>query len=182
MDERKGDYMDFLDFLKQRRSYRQYTGEPVEKELLDRIVEAGLLAPSGRNIKPEELIVVTDPKLLTQLSQCRKAGSQMLEGAGACIIVLGDEDKTDVWVEDCSNVILTMHYMASSLGLGSCWIQGRLRQAADGRSTHEFVANLLKVPAPYQLEAILSLGMPEAEAPRRPFDEALLGKVHEERF
>lgn len=32
--------MDFLDFLKQRRSYRQYTGEPVEKELLDRIVEA----------------------------------------------------------------------------------------------------------------------------------------------
>ena len=36
MDERKGDYMDFLDFLKQRRSYRQYTGEPVEKELLDR--------------------------------------------------------------------------------------------------------------------------------------------------
>lgn len=119
MDERKGDYMDFLDFLKQRRSYRQYTGEPVEKELLDRIVEAGLLAPSGRNIKPEELIVVTDPKLLTQLSQCRKAGSQMLEGAGACIIVLGDEDKTDVWVEDCSNVILTMHYMASSLGLAA---------------------------------------------------------------
>ena len=109
MDERKGDYMDFLDFLKQRRSYRQYTGEPVEKELLDRIVEAGLLAPSGRNIKPEELIVVTDPKLLTQLSQCRKAGSQMLEGAAACIIVLGDEDKTDVWIEDCSNVILTMH-------------------------------------------------------------------------
>ena len=51
----------------------------------------------------------------------------MLEGAGACIIVLGNEDKTDVWVEDCSNVILTMHYMASSLGLGSCWIQGRNR-------------------------------------------------------
>ena len=118
MEQRKGDYMDFLDLLKQRRSYRQYTGEPVEKELLDKIVEAGLLAPSGRNIKPEELIVVTDSKLLTQLSQCRKAGSQMLEGAGACIIVLGDEDKTDVWVEDCSNVILTMHYMASSLGLG----------------------------------------------------------------
>jgi hypothetical protein len=66
--------------------------------------------------------------------------------------------------------------------VGSCWIQGRLRQAADGRSTHEFVANLLKVPAPYQLEAILSLGMPGAEAPRRPFDEALLGKVHKETF
>lgn len=74
--------MEFLDFLKQRRSYRKYTGEPVKKELLDQIVEAGLLAPSGRNIKPEELIVVTDPELLTQLSQCRKAGSQMVEKQG----------------------------------------------------------------------------------------------------
>ena len=53
MEQRKGDYMDFLDLLKQRRSYRKYTVEPVEKELLDKIVEAGLLAPSGRNIKPE---------------------------------------------------------------------------------------------------------------------------------
>ena len=75
-----------------------------------------------------------------------------------------------------------MQLEAAASGVGSCWIQGRLRQAADGRSAHEFVANLLKVPAPYQLEAILSLGMPEAEAPRRPFDEALLEKVHEERF
>ena len=63
MEQRKGDNMDLLDLLKQRRSYRQYTGEPVEKELLDRIVEAGLLAPRGRNITPEELNVVTDPKL-----------------------------------------------------------------------------------------------------------------------
>ena len=85
-------------------------------------------------------------------------------------------------VEDCSIVMANMQLEAAASGVGSCWIQGRLRQAADGRSTHEFVANLLKVPAPYQLEAILSLGMPEAEAPRRPFDEALLGKVHWETF
>ena len=106
----------------------------------------------------------------------------MLKEAQCAIVVIGDETEQDVWIEDCSVAMANMHLMASSLDIGSCWIQGRLRQAADGRSTHEFVANLLKVPAPYQLEAILSLGMPEAEAPRRPFDEALLGKVHEERF
>ena len=149
--------MDFLDLLKQRRSYRQYTGEPVEKELLDKIVEAGLLAPSGRNIKPEELIVVTDSKLLTQLSQCRKAGSQMLEGAGACIIVLGDEDKTDVWVEDCSNVILTMHYMASSLGLGGCWIQGRNRVSSTEDSTEDYIRNIFLITHNQQVDPIIEI-------------------------
>lgn len=182
MDERKGDYMDFLDFLKQRRSYRQYTGEPVEKELLDQIVEAGLLAPSGRNIKPEELIVVTDPKLLTQLSQCRKAGSQMLEGAGACIIVLGDEDKTDVWVENCSNVILTMHYMASSLGLGSCWIQGRNRVSSTEDSTEDYIRNIFHFPKNLRLEALLSVGHIDQTLPAKEVTEELLNKVHTPKY
>ena len=169
--------MEFLDFLKQRRSYRKYTGEPVEKELLDKIVEAGLLAPSGRNIKPEELIVVTDSKLLTQLSQCRKAGSQMLEGAGACIIVLGDEDKTDVWVEDCSNVILTMHYMASSLGLGSCWIQGRNRISSTEESTEDYIRNMVDFPKNLRLEALLSIGHIDQTLPSKEVTEELLNKV-----
>ena len=176
MWERKGDYMEFLDFLKQRRSYRKYTGEPVKKELLDQIVEAGLLAPSGR--KPEELIVVTDPELLTQLSQCRKAGSQMLEGAGACIIVLGDEDKTDVWVEDCSNVILTMHYMASSLGLGSCWIQGRNRISSTEESTEDYIRNMVDFPKNLRLEALLSIGHIDQTLPSKEVTEELLNKVH----
>ncbi len=57
-----------------------------------------------------------------------------------------------------------------------------MRTAVDGRSTQEFVAGLLNIPEPYQLEAILSLGMPEEVAMPRPFDEELWVKVHEERF
>ncbi|MFR1168077.1 MAG: nitroreductase family protein [Adlercreutzia equolifaciens] len=105
----------------------------------------------------------------------------MLTGADAAIVVVADPTLADTWVEDCSIVMANMQLEAAASGVGSCWIQGRLRQAADGRSTHEFVANLLKVPAPYQLEAILSRHA-RSRSPRRPFDEALLGKVHEERF
>ena len=75
-----------------------------------------------------------------------------------------------------------MHLVASASGVGSCWVQGRMRTAADGRSTQNFVAELLGAPEPWQLEAILSLGMPEDPAEARPFDEALLEKVHRERF
>lgn len=75
-----------------------------------------------------------------------------------------------------------MHLEASASGVASCWIQGRMRTAADGRSTQDFVADLLNIPAPYQLEAILSLGMPESIPSYRPLDESLKAKVHKERF
>ena len=174
--------VDVLDAMARRRSLRRYSGEPVPQALLDRILEAGLRSASGRSRRPWELIVVRDRAMLDELAECREQGAAMLAGADAAIVVVADPALADTWVEDCSIVMANMQLEAAASGVGSCWIQGRLRQAADGRSTHEFVANLLKVPAPYQLEAILSLGMPEAEAPRRPFDEALLGKVHEERF
>lgn len=174
--------VDVLDAMARRRSLRRYSGESVPQALLDRILEAGLRSASGRSRRPWELIVVRDRATLDALAECREQGAAMLTGADAAIVVVADPTLADTWVEDCSIVMANMQLEAAASGVGSCWIQGRLRQAADGRSTHEFVANLLKVPAPYQLEAILSLGMPEAEAPRRPFDEALLGKVHEERF
>lgn len=174
--------VDVLDAMARRRSLRRYSGESVPQALLDRILEAGLRSASGRSRRPWELIVVRDRAMLDELAECREQGATMLAGADAAIVVVADPTLADTWVEDCSIVMANMQLEAAASGVGSCWIQGRLRQAADGRSTHEFVANLLKVPAPYQLEAVLSLGMPEAEAPRRPFDEALLGKVHEERF
>lgn len=174
--------VDVLDAMARRRSVRRYSGEPVPQALLDRILEAGLRSASGRSRRPWELIVVRDRAMLDELAECREQGAGMLTGADAAIVVVADPTLADTWVEDCSIVMANMQLEAAASGVGSCWIQGRLRQAADGRSTHEFVANLLKVPAPYQLEAILSLGMPEAEAPRRPFDEALLEKVHKETF
>lgn len=174
--------VDVLDAMARRRSVRRYSGESVPQALLDRILEAGLRSASGRSRRPWELIVVRDRAMLDDLAECREQGTGMLTGADAAIVVVADPTLADTWVEDCSIVMANMQLEAAASGVGSCWIQGRLRQAADGRSTHEFVANLLKVPAPYQLEAILSLGMPEAEAPRRPFDEALLEKVHKETF
>lgn len=174
--------VDVLDAMARRRSVRRYSGESVPQALLDRILEAGLRSASGRSRRPWELIVVRDRAMLDELAECREQGAGMLTGADAAIVVVADPTLADTWVEDCSIVMANMQLEAAASGVGSCWIQGRMRQAADRRSTHEFVANLLKVPAPYQLEAILSLGMPEAEAPRRPFDEALLEKVHKETF
>lgn len=174
--------VDVLAALTARRSVRKYSGKPVPQELLDRIVRAGLLSASGRKRRPWELVIVRGRNTLSKLAECRDSGAAMLAGADAAIVVLGNPEVADTWIEDCSIVMANMHLEASASGVGSCWIQGRMRTAANGRSTQDFVAELLGVPEPWQLEAILSLGMPEGPVEARPLDETLLAKVHSEQF
>lgn len=69
---RKGsDPMDLMEMIRNRRSVRTYRKGEIEEETLRKVLEAGLLAPSGRNRQPWELIVVRDPQTLKQLSECR---------------------------------------------------------------------------------------------------------------
>ena len=173
----------FIDLLLHRRSVRQYTDERVTREQLEQIVRAGLLSPTGRNKRDWEFVVVEDRATLEQLAEARSGGAaKMLAGAAAAIVVLGDPTATDVWCEDCSIAMSNMHLMADSLGLGSCWIQGRLRTAEDGRSTDEFVREVLGVPEGLSLEAMLSIGVPAKRPAARTLDDADMSKVHWERF
>lgn len=174
--------MSFLDLLKHRRSIRQYKEEAVSKEALEAIVEAGLLSPSGRNIRPWELIVVQKKETLEKMSECRVGSAKMLAGASVAIVVIADPEKTDVWTEDCSIVMSNMHNMAHDLGLGSCWIQGRLRQAPDGRTTEEYLRDILGYPKEYCLEAVLSIGVPAVHPEGHKLSEVPEHKVHFEMY
>lgn len=174
--------MDILEIIKNRRSVRKYTGEAIPEEKLDKILKAGLLSPSGRNIKPWEFILVRDKETLNQLSKSRPAGSGIIAGADAAIVVVGDTGATDVWTEDCSIAMAYMHLAADSEGVGSCWVQGRCRMAPDGGTTESFIRELLDIPDNYALAAILCLGMPDGHPEAHTEDEMLIGKVHREKF
>lgn len=171
-----------LQTMLHRRSVRKYTGAPVPGYMLKLILQAGLASASGKAAYPCEFVLVTERATLDRLAECRTGASRMLERAGAAIVVLGDENKTDTVIEDTSIALTNMHLMADSLGLGSCWIQGRLRQAPDGRTTEEYLRALLGFPENLRLEAILSLGVPaERPAPHRE-EELKWEKVHGERY
>ncbi len=160
---------------------RKYTIADVPKAVLNRIVQAGLLSPSGHNARAYELIVVTSPKMLKALSECRDA-AKMLADAKAAIVVLGDESKSDTWIEDCSCVMSNMHLMADYLGVGSCWIQGRGRNKNDEQTTESYVRELLNFPENLRLEAILSLGMAAEHPARRETADLPMEKVHYDNF
>lgn len=173
--------MNFSELARRRRSVRLYSGSPVPEEDLDRILEAGLLAPSSRNIRPVELIAVRDRVTLEALSRCKTAGGAMLAGASCAVVVLGDTLRSDVWIEDASIAMTYMQLQAVDLGIGSCWVQCRLRSGGD-ITCEENVRKLLQIPDHYAVEAILSLGMP-AQDPEPAEEPALTcPPVHREQF
>ena len=168
--------MDLLEIMRNRRSVRKYTGERIDDEKIEKVLQAGMLSASSKGRRPWEFIVVRSKETLEKMAHSRVAGAAMLKGADTAIAVI---------VEDCSIVMANMHLMADSLGLGSCWIQGRLRMASDQppETTEKYLRKLLGFPESYRLEAMLSLGVPASHP--APYDlqtvtSEMAGKIHRE--
>ena len=174
--------MDMLDTILARRSVRQYTQEPIPEEKLNAILYAGLAAASSKNRRPWEFVVVRDRAMLDKLCDCRPGAGNLLGKCTAAIVVCADAEAVDVWVEDCGSAITQMHLMADAIGVGSCWLQVRLRKSADGRDTADVVRGLLGIPEKYGIMAILTLGMPESHPDPHTVDELQLEKIHHEHF
>ena len=174
--------MDMLQTILNRRSVRQYTDEPIPEEKLNAILYAGLAAASSKNRRPWEFVVVRDRAMLDALGDCRPGASNLLSKCQAAIVVCADAEAMDVWVEDCGSAMTQMHLMADAIGVGSCWLQVRLRKAADGRDTADVVREALGIPAKYGVMAMLTLGMPASHPAPHTVEELLLDKIHREHF
>ena len=169
--------MDMLEIMRSRRSVRRYTDEKISDELLKKIVSGALLAPSGHSKYPCEFIVVTNRELLDKMSHCRKGVAKMLEGAAAAVVVIADKDKSDTFVEDSCVAMMNMELVATSLGIGNCWIQVRNREAEDDSPSENYLRGILNFPENFACQAILSLGYP-AKLPRaRELDKLNFDKI-----
>jgi nitroreductase len=157
---------DMLELLRKRRSIRKFTGEKVDPGTVRLLTEALLRAPSSRGINPWEFVLVDDEELLAKLSRAKTHGAQFLANAPLAVVVCADATKSDVWVEDCAIAAIIVQLTALSLGLGSCWAQIRNRQYDSGKTSEEFVKELLHLPKDFAVEAIIGIGHPgEKPAP-----------------
>lgn len=170
------------DLLLRRHSIRRYTQDPVDAEDVKTIIEAGLLAPSSKSLRPWQFVVVENKDTLKRLSDCKPNYAQSIKSAPLAIVVCTDPTKSDCYVEDGSIAANMMHLQAAALGLGSCWVEVRNRTMADGESSEDYVKDLLGIPHELAVISILSVGHPDEE--RRPVDPEKLQweKVHIETF
>lgn len=175
--------MDMFDRIMHRRSVRQYTEEKIADDVLDQILYAGLAAASSKNRRPWEFVVVRDKDMLNRLGECRPSAGNLLGKCDTAIVVAADSELVDVWVEDCASAMTQMHLMADALGVGSCWLQVRLRKAPDGvTDTQDIVRSILGIPEKYGVMAILTLGVPASHPGAKDISTLPLEKIHYEHF
>ncbi len=141
--------MDALEAIRKRRSVREYTGEPIPREDLETIVDAGRLAASGHNNQPWDFVVVTEREMIEQL----KVASLWMEKAGAIIAVVVDPS-SPWWREDGSAAVENMLIASTALGYGSCWLQGYTMPREEEFKT------LLEIPREKRLLTLVPIGVP----------------------
>ena len=172
----------FLDLIRKRRSIRKYEDRPVDKETIDRLVEAAVRAPSSRGLNPWEFVVVTDRDKLERLSRAKTHGASFARKASLAIVVCGNPDISDVWIEDVSIAAIFVHLAAASLGLGSCWIQFRKRMCDERKSAESVVAEILDLPPHLNVGAMIAIGHPAETKKPRSSDRLPWNTVHWERY
>ena len=149
-----------IELLRKRRSIRKYTAKVIEPEKIEILKEALIRSPSSRGIDPWEFIFVEDKELLKQLALCKPHGASFLNGAALGIVICAEEQKSDVWVEDCSIASILVQMVAQSIGLGSCWIQIRKRKFDDQMTSEGYIRKLLNIPDGLKVESVIALGHP----------------------
>ncbi|MCI5128866.1 MAG: nitroreductase family protein [Candidatus Electrothrix sp. AUS3] len=141
--------------IKERRSIREFTEEPVEPELLHKIITAGIWAPSGLNNQPWRFVIIQDHEIAPRLASLTHY-SHIIEAAPALIAVYLDTEKMYDSVKDyqaagacLQNMLLAAH----ELGLGAVWLGQILKNKQQ-------VNDVLQLSEQYDLMAVVALGYP----------------------
>jgi nitroreductase len=140
--------MDVFEAAQERRSIRAYQDKPVPREKLEKILDAGRLAPSAKNIEPWHFIVVTDSAKRAVLAKGIYA--KFLTQAPTVIVCCGDKKASPDWYAiDVAMAAENMVLTATSEGLGTCCV---------GSFNEKHVAALLKVPENFEVLLLLAVG------------------------
>jgi nitroreductase len=167
-----------LDLLQSRRSVRKFQNDALEPRQIDALKEAVLRSPSSRGLNPWEFIFVDDKALLEKLSGAKQHGAEFVQDAALAVVICADPRICDVWIEDCAIASFVIHLTAHSLGLGSCWVQIRLRRRADGQDSETFVRKTLGIPETLCVLSMVAIGKPAQILNPVPIKKLKFDKIH----
>ena len=167
--------MEFYDVVKTRRSVRSYRSEPIPEDVLNRVLEAVRIAPSGSNRQPWRFIIVKD-EAMKQLLVPACNGQSWIADAPIVVVACGRNlhynrggymGEMSVLV-DVAIAFTHLILAARAEGLGTCWI---------GAFNNDQVKEMLGVPEDYNVVAITPLGYPEGQPFTSPGKRKPLAEV-----
>ena len=173
--------MKFIELVKNRRSTRKYSSEPVPREIIDQCLEAARLAPSACNSQPWTFIVVDNADTKEEIVEKALSGiysiNSFVKNAPVIIVVVTEQSTyaarlggllrnvkyslIDIGIA-CDHLVL----QAEELDIGTCWL-GWFKEKA--------VKKVLGLPKSAKINVMISMGYPEGvtkkEKERKPLDE-----------
>ncbi|MGB2988125.1 MAG: nitroreductase family protein [Phycisphaerae bacterium] len=163
--------MDVIEVIRKRRSVRTYADKPVERDKIERLLEAARLAPSASNRQEWRFLVVADPKRRAALA---KAANNQAFVAQAPVVIAACAE-TDGHVMRCGqpsypiDVAIAIDHMtlqAAAEGLGTCWI---------GAFYEDQAKQILGIPEEIRVVELLTVGYPAG--PPTPLSRLPLEKI-----
>jgi nitroreductase len=160
---------EMLKLIISRQSDRKYSNKSIEKEKLNRIIEAGRLAPSACNAQPWKFIVVSEPKIIEKVAEAASAkllGMNTFVAQAPLLLVIVRENpnfsskvgatikKKDYSLIDIGIASENICLQARAEGIGSCMI---------GWFDEKMVRNLLGIPRSKRVELIITLGYSDSQ-------------------
>jgi nitroreductase len=165
--------MELGEAIENRRSIRRYQDRKVHKDLVGRILEAGMWAPSSGNIQNWQFILVERKEKRAQLAEAA-LGQSFVAQAPVSIVVCIDNSNMDIYYgkrgtdmysfQNSAAAIQNMLLTAHSLGLGTCWV---------GAFDEHILKRALKIPDDIVPVAIITVGYAMEKPPvplRRDLD------------
>ena len=162
----------FYGLIAGRRTIRSFKPEPVARELLERLVDVGRLAPSAANLQPLEFIVVDEAGLKAEIFACLKWAAYIApagdpqpgkEPAAYIVTLANSKVREKMFEYDIGAAMENMTLVALAEGVGSCWMlsidRDKLRVA-------------LGVPEEYRVDSVLALGYPAEEPAAEVMEES----------
>ena len=151
--------MEAMEAILGRRSVRRYTDQAVSEEVIERLLRAGMAAPSANNEQPWHFVVIRERGILAEVPNFHPY-AQMLKQVPVALGVCADlklEKKPGMgyWIQDCAaateNILLAGH----ALGLGGCWLGIHPRP-----ERKEGLRGLLDLPKSVEPFSLIALGYP----------------------
>jgi len=154
-----------LNPILKRRSIRRYKDAPIDKEKMDRILEAARLAPTAKNRQAWKLVVVDDAAARMALVEAAAPHQPFMRQAPVILAVCALN--TDYIMRcgipahpvDLAIVLDHLSLQAAQEGLGTCWI---------GSFNQEPARKVLNIPEQVVIVQLMTLGVPDEEPAPRP--------------
>lgn len=165
--------MDVFEAIKRRGTYRgPYKTDKIPKEDIIKIVEAGILAPSGCNSQTTSFIIVDDEAVLKSMREI--VLNRGMKSAACAIVVVSDlksvYEGMSFYKEDYSAAVENIYLACTALGYGVCWVDGELRV----QDRNKRLKTLLNIPSELECCVVLPIGVPKekiVQHSKLPFNE-----------